>query len=256
MRRIRYNCALQEISNEAHNGDSDNMGQIVFSDVAGTIIEGNPWDYVRQHPGYNRPRGERELWKFLPVVIGRRLNLVTDTTFRIRWLKGMAAIFDGMEREAIIALFDDVVNQRMAHLYRDDVIARLKAHQQQGDTVIMVSGMFVEMVQLFADRIGADGALGTHMAYDGDIALGEIAGQPCVGPGKLDFIEAYLRDHHPGVAISDCYGYADSYSDRAMLGAVGHGVATYPEPDLLEFAQTQNWEIIPAQSSASTHHPR
>lgn len=224
------------------------MGQIVFADIAGTIIEGNPWDYVRQHPNYNKSRGQRELWKFLPAVIGRRLTLITDTDFRIRWLKGMSAIFDGMEREKIIEIFDDVVNNKMAHLYREDVIVRLKEHQQNGDTVIMVSGMFVDMVQLFADRIGADGALGTHLAYEDNICSGKIEGQPSVGPGKLARIETYLQANHPNVRLTDCYGYADSYSDRVMLGAVGHGVATYPEPDLLEFAQSKGWEIMPSQA--------
>lgn len=224
------------------------MGNIVFSDIAGTIIEGNPWDYVRHHPNYNKALGQRELWKFLPAFIGRRINLITDTTFRIRWLKGMSATFGGMKRDQILEMFDSVVNDKMAHLYRDDVIARLKEHQQNGDTVIMVSGMFVEMVQLFADRIGADGALGTLLAYEKDICLGRTEGAPVVGPGKLERIEAYLQANYPDVKITDCYGYADSYSDRSMLGAVGHGVATYPEPDLLEFAKDKGWEIIPAQS--------
>jgi HAD superfamily hydrolase (TIGR01490 family) len=221
------------------------MTQLVFCDVAGTILEGNPWDYVRQHPKYDQQRGQRELLKFLPFWLGRKAKLVTDTHFRNRWLKGMAAIFEGMPRADVQEIFDDVVNNKMTHLYHHDIIERLHEHQAHGAKVVMISGMFVDMVRLFAERIGADDAIGTPMAYDGEIALGRVGGDTCVGPRKITYIREYLQEHHPDVRIEDCYAYADSYSDRSMLGAVGHGIATYPESELRQVAQAEGWQILP-----------
>ncbi len=223
------------------------MSNIVFSDVAGTVIEGNPWDYIRQHPMYDEWQGQRQILKFLPIYLGHKINLVSDSAFRDKWLRTMAGALAGMTRQEISTLYADVLDNYMAHLYHDDVIARLKQHTENGASVVLVSGMFVEMVEMIADHIGAAGAIGSQMAYNTDgIATGGVDGATCVGARKLDFIRQYLQTHHPETDLSACYGYADSYSDRSLLSAVGHSVATYPDEGMRHIAESNGWEIIPA----------
>ena len=223
------------------------MVQIVFSDIAGTIVTGNPWDYIRKHEKYNHKQGQRELRRFLPVYFGRKLRLISDTSFRHNWLIRVGAAFKGMSRDTIREIYQDTVANQMSPNYREDVIDRLKQHQQNGAKVILVSGMFRDLVEAFADYVGADGAIGTHLYYDANgITDGTIDGETCVGYRKPQFVERYLNEHYPDVSITDCYGYADSYSDRSLLDAVGHGVATYPDDQLRQVALTKGWDMIPA----------
>lgn len=222
------------------------MTQIVFSDIAGTVVAGNPWDFIRKHPLYHQEQGRRELRKFLLIYIARRLRLISDTTFRHYWLHHMAASFAGTSREDLLTIYRDTVTQAMADSYQQDVIARLREHQAAGAKVILVTGMFIELAEAFAEHLGMDGAIGSRMAFRDGIVTGEIEGETCVGPRKLDYIKRYLAQVDANLSVSDCYGYADSYSDRALLGAVGQGVATYPEARMRTFALEQGWEIIPA----------
>jgi HAD superfamily hydrolase (TIGR01490 family) len=226
------------------------MSDVVFSDVAGTVIEGNPWDYIRQHPMYDRWQGQSEVLKFLPRYIGHKLNLVSDSQFRDKWLRTMARALQGMEQNEIRTMYADVLDNYMGHLYHEDVVVRLQQHAENGASVVLVSGMFVEMVEMIADRIGAQAAIGSRMAYDAQgIATGDVTGETCVGTRKLDFIRRYLDEHHPGTTLEACYGYADSYSDRSLLSAVGHSVATYPDDGMRTIAESNGWEIIPAQTA-------
>lgn len=222
------------------------MVQVVFSDIAGTIVAGNPWTAIRQHPLYNQEQGKRQMRRFLPIYAARKLRLMSDTNFRHQWLVHMAAGFAGLRYEDILTIYRETVQSGFTEAYQQDVIARLRQHKANGAVVVMVSGMFVELVQAFAEYVGADDALGSRMEFEDGIATGRVVEPTCVGPRKLEFIRDYLTKHYPSVSLAECYGYADSYSDRALLGAVGHGVATYPEARVRNLAQRNGWEIIPA----------
>ncbi|MEL6306663.1 MAG: HAD-IB family hydrolase [Chloroflexota bacterium] len=220
---------------------------VVFSDVGGTIFEGAPWTHLQQHPLWNKDRGRWEFLKFLPTYIGSKTSLVSEMNMRHRWLEGMATILAGIARNDLQAMYRETIQGAMQPIFRSDVVARLQEHKAQGNTVVLVSGIFVDMVKLIAEDIGVDDAIGTRMAFDSNgIATGKLTGVPCVGTHKINYMQQYLNDNAPNIALTDCYGYADSYSDRALLSAVGHSIATYPDDNMRTIAQTKGWEIIPA----------
>ena len=219
---------------------------VVFSDVGGTVFTGAPWSHLRNHPSWNKTRGNLEFAKFVPTYIGKKLTLVTETDFRRRWLAGMAEVFKGMSREELRTMYRETIEGELQNIFRKDVIARLQQHKADGHTVMLVSGIFTDLVQLIAENIGIDGAIGTTMEFKDNIATGNLVGIPCVGTQKIEYIKQYITNNHPDVDLADCFGYADSYSDRALLSVVGHGVATYPDDGMREVALSSGWEIMPA----------
>jgi HAD superfamily hydrolase (TIGR01490 family) len=222
------------------------MSYVVFSDVGGTVMKGTPWNIIRKHPSYNKMRGRIELVRFLPTFVLNQLNIIGESEMRKQWLARMAASFTGLSRDTIATMYRDAIENDFQQVLRQDVIARLQEHKQQGATVIMVSGIFTDLVQQLAEHIGIDGAIGTQVEYKNNIATGRLFGEPCVGKNKIDFIHQYMQANHPTIKLEDCYGYADSYSDRALLSAVGHGVATYPDELMRETAEDSGWELFPA----------
>lgn len=219
---------------------------VVFSDVGGTVFEGAPWSHLRAHPSWNKSRANIEFVKFLPVYGLSRIGILSETRMRRLWLAGMADIFKGMSRNDLQTMYSETIESHLKNIFHEDVVARLQAHKADGHTVILVSGIFTELVQLIAENIGIDGAIGTQMQFKNDIATGKLVGIPCVGTQKIEYIKQYISNNHPHTDLADCYGYADSYSDRALLSAVGHGVATYPDDDMRQIAVSSGWEIIPA----------
>jgi HAD superfamily hydrolase (TIGR01490 family) len=219
---------------------------IVFSDVGGTVIEGAPWVHLQKHPNFNTERNRWEMYKFLPVYAASKIKLISETAMRQQWLKGMARVLKEMPREQLRSMFRETIEGDLQSVLRRDVIERLQAHKANGATVILVSGIFSDFVELIAEHIGIDGAIGTRLEYNSDTTTGRISGIPCVGAQKIEYIHQFIRENQPDTDLADCYGYADSYSDCALLSAVGHGVATYPDDNMRVVAQANNWEIMPS----------
>lgn len=223
----------------------DNMvKQVAFFDIAGTIVAGDPWKYVRRHPSVDRNRVRMTVFAFLPVWFGKRIGLLSDNIYRDRWLAQAAGLFKGWNAAQMDDVFKDVALSQMKDRYHDAVVQRIQQHKAQGDHVVLVSGMFEGLSRIFAQKVGADEALGTRLRFSDQICVGKIEGATIVGPRKLERLKQYLAENFPNVHLSDCYAYADSYSDLPMLSAVGHGVAVYPDEMLENHAREHQWEMI------------
>ncbi len=217
---------------------------VVFCDIAGTIVQTEPWRYVRQHPSIDKSSKRRAMARILPLWAASKVGLVPDVWFRHQWLLAMASLFRNWKRDQLQALFEWVVYDQMKALFYEDVIARLRQHQRDGARLVLVSGVFQEFARVYAQRVGADDAIGTPLQFVGDVCTGRVAGPTCVGERKVMLIRDYLGQLETSPPLSNCYAYADSYSDHTMLEAVGHGVATYPDPRLRHLASQKGWEIF------------
>jgi len=222
---------------------------VVFSDVGGTIFGGEPWSHLRHHPKFNQMRLRIETLKFFPTFIMHRTGFIDETQMRRIWLAGMAQILKGMKREDVLQMYSETLEGSLQDVMRHDVIERLQKHKAEGATVVLVSGIFADLVELIAKHIGVDAAIGTNMEFVGEVVTGKLIGIPSVGAQKIDLIHQYMRDNHPQTKLEDCYAYADSYSDRALLSAVGHGVAAHPDSKMRAAAIVNNWEIIPSDET-------
>jgi HAD superfamily hydrolase (TIGR01490 family) len=222
---------------------------VVFSDVGGTIFGGEPWSHLRHHALFNQGRLRLETVKFLPTMILHRTGVMDETQMRRNWLAGMAQILKGMKREDVLTMYRETLEGSLQDVMHHDVIERLQEHKANGATVVLVSGIFSDLVELIANHIGVDGAIGTRLEYLGEVVTGKLIGIPSVGSQKIDLIHQYMRENHPQTKLEDCYAYADSYSDRALLSAVGHGVAAHPDKKMREAAIAHQWEILPANGT-------
>jgi phosphoserine phosphatase len=70
---------------------------------------------------------------------------------------------------------------------------------------------------------------------------GGIVGEPCYGAGKRIWGERIAAEH--GAPMRDCTFYTDSFSDLALLEAVGHPVAVNPDVRLRRRAHERGWPI-------------
>lgn len=219
--------------------------RVAFFDIAGTLIAGNPWDSVLSHPDIDRRRVRMAYLRILPIWLARKARLIPDALFRHYWILEMARILQGWSEEQTHRLFAWVVEQQMAVHDREPVIARLRQHKEAGEHVVLVSGIFDDMVRAFAQVLDADGGIGSKLVYQGGRCSGKIDGPTIGGKNKLDSIQQYLQDNGFSISLAECYAYADSFSDAPMLSAVGHAVATYPDSALRILAVERAWKILP-----------
>jgi HAD superfamily hydrolase (TIGR01490 family) len=215
---------------------------MVFFDIEGTLVSNNTWKTVIAHPEVAQGRVRRAYAEVVPPWLLARVRLLNDTTFRHKWVVSMAKLFNGWTSIQLNDLFLWVAQ----HVeYHQDVVEKLRQHKRDGQTVILVSGIFEEGAKQIAAHLGADDGIGTRLGFAQGVCTGEITGESCAGGRKLDFIRAYLQRHGRTDDLAEAYAYADSYSDIPMLAAVGYATATYPEDDLRSEALQRGWTIFP-----------
>lgn len=225
---------------------------LAFFDVAGTLVAGNSWRGLLKSDKIAKSRLVM-LYPFLfPAWYGKKLKLISDARFRQIWIRQMAWLLKGLPRSETEAIFRWIAAEFMADDYREDVVARLKAHKANGDRVFLVSGMFTGFTQAFADYLGADAGLGTELGYDdNDICTGQIIGEGCAGELKPLFLQRYLDAHGIDWQAEETFAYADSFSDVPLLAMADHATATYPDEGLQAVVAERGWALITAEAPVS-----
>lgn len=222
------------------------MTSTAFFDVAGTLVSGNPWTYVFEHPRVSKRRVQLA---YVPVTFWwwmKKLHVVDDTRFRHHWLWSVVGVFKGWPREEMRQVFaDSVAASRAAGEFISETAERIAWHKAQGHRVVLVTGLFDLFADEYVRAVGADAAIGSPLAFDSKgVSTGKLAGPTIGGPTKLDAMRGYLEREKLNPDLHAHYAYADSYSDVPMLSSVGNPYAVHPEPELAEFAKAHGWPIL------------
>ncbi|HNS60022.1 MAG TPA: haloacid dehalogenase-like hydrolase, partial [Anaerolineales bacterium] len=118
---------------------------------------------------------------------------------------------------------------------REDVVARLIKHRENGAQVYIASSSVEPFIAPFAKRIGAD-VIGTPVKIvNGRVML---AGELVASENKIQQVLNRL-----GVKRVD-FAYGDTEQDIPLLEHADHPVAVYPDKNLKAHALERGWEII------------
>ena len=224
--------------------------RIALFDVDGTLVDGHVWRAILSHPEVSRWRVRWLYARTIPAQLARKAGWLDETSFRDGWVRGLAGLLRGQSRDWVRRLAEWTADEFLASMYRQDVIGVLKEHKRQGDSVVLVSTMFTDVLEAISRRLDADAWLGTALSFTSDgTANGRLDSKSCVGPHKLDFVRDYLSAHRKGSGLEACVAYADSGSDLPLLAAVGEAVAVYPDSALRQEALARGWRLLPADET-------
>jgi HAD superfamily hydrolase (TIGR01490 family) len=136
-------------------------------------------------------------------------------------------------RETLADVVDPIVFGEALELMRD--------HRTAGRRVFIVSSSPEEIVLPLAEYLGADEAIATRAAIDGD---GRYTGEVdfyAYGAFKAGALHEVAARHDIDLAAS--FAYSDSITDLPMLEAVGSPIAVNPDRELRRVAQERGWEM-------------
>ena len=113
-----------------------------------------------------------------------------------------------------------LVEQELWKNRREDVVARLVKHHEEGAKTYIASSMMEPFLEPFARRIGAE-VIGTPT----EIVNGQLrlVGDMVVNEKKIEQVLSRLAVDRVDVA------YGDSFMDIPMLEHADHPVAVYPD---------------------------
>lgn len=132
------------------------------------------------------------------------------------------ALLEGRDEEQVRQSSATFALDHLAHEGRQDVLARLNWHLEQGHDVVIVSASPQLYVDVVANDLSVSGALGTRLAADASGKLtGGYAGKNCRGSEKLRRLDEWIESrHYPSVPV--VYAYGNSRGDKRMLGRATH----------------------------------
>jgi HAD superfamily hydrolase (TIGR01490 family) len=174
-------------------------------------------------------------WQVLFVLRGasaERVRSAAEDGMRI--LAGFSV--DDMRR-----LVGEAMEPVLRPLVYEEPLALLRRHRERGERVYIVSATLQEIVELVAEDLGFDGAIGSTCEIVDGVYTGRSL-RAAHGIGKAVALRALARDE--GIDLAASTAYSDSYSDVPFLEAVGHPVAANPDRKLGRIARERGWEVV------------
>lgn len=219
-----------------------------FFDVDGTLTTTRVWQgimkYFKQHGG-RRGTHLAFLGLHYPLYFLHKLGLLSESGFRAPWAAHLGWYFRGYSIEEAIGIWDWIVEEFIVENWREDTRAILSAHCEAGDLVMLVSGGPIPLLKRIAAELDVDHVVGTDFETRDGKFTGRTVGPVCLEKHKAKRLMAYLERNGYQVDFNSSFAYADSISDRSLLGMVGNPVAVYPFDDLRVLAIQRGWRIYP-----------
>ncbi len=222
------------------------MTTAAIFDMDGTLCTNSTWKGLARYTKLHR-HNRRWYYAFMtlhaPIFPLHRFKLISKGQARTVWAGHMPWMLRGMSLEQGERAFSWIVDEYLLPSQKPDIVALLREHKARGERVILLSGSFQPLLEIIAQRLGADVALGMQIEQREGRYTGRKLGPVCQGEGKAARLRAYLAEVGNDVDLSASSAYADSYFDLPVLDMVGRAVAVYPDGGLAELAAQRGWDV-------------
>lgn len=222
-----------------------------FFDLDGTLFRGYLWGGITKYHLLHRkklPVLLSYLATHLPLVPLKELGLLSEERFLRSWATDLAVMMGGLNQEEVKALFHWVTERYAVDSFRPDIVAALRQHQDRGDTVVLLSATFQELLELIGYRLGVVHVVGTKLEMVRNKYTGRIVKPLCFGAGKAKLLQDFIDSAKLEVDLASSFAYADSIHDVPVLEMVGNPVVVYPDERLWVYARKKGWRILEGKS--------
>jgi HAD superfamily phosphoserine phosphatase-like hydrolase len=210
---------------------------IVISDMMGTLTTGSPFLGMVDWEKHNQSKfmARFHLAVITPSYILAKNGLIDWQAWGQKLMVDSLAYIKNADEAKLRHVSEWMVEHNLWKQRREDVVARLVKHREEGARVYIASSAFEPFIEPFARRIGAQ-AIGTPIK----IVNGRVipAGELVANEKKIEQVLSRLGVDRVDVA------YGDTVLDIPLLNHADHPVAAYPDKNLKQVALDKGWEII------------
>ena len=126
-------------------------------------------------------------------------------------------------------------------LVYDEPLALVARHRERGEPSYIVSAALQEVVDVIAEDLGFEGALGTLCEVEDGAYTGRGI-RSLHGEHKAAAVRELAATE--GFDLAASTAYSDSHTDVPFLEAVGHPVAVNPDRELRRLAAERGWPVL------------
>jgi HAD superfamily hydrolase (TIGR01490 family) len=170
-------------------------------------------------------------WQLMFMLRGASADTVK------RAAEGGLLVLRGYSPQEMQALVVDSMERVLKPLVYAESLDLVERHRGRGEPVYIVSATLQEIVQVIADDLGFDGALGTIVEVEDGKYTGR-ATRPLHAENKARCIREL------GYDLAASTAYSDSHTDLPFLEAVGHPVVVNPDRKLRRIAVQRGWPVL------------
>jgi len=210
---------------------------IVVSDMMGTLTTGSPViglvDWIRHHQ--SKWQANFYMASITPAYLMAKRGWIDWQEWGQKLMVESLSMIRDATPAKMVEVGEWAVEHNLWKKRREDMIARLIEHRQNGAQVYIASSVIEPIIEPFAKRIDAQ-MIGTPVEYEDGCV--RIAGDLTAAERKIEKVLNRLT-----VERVD-YAYGDTMQDVPLLEHAEHPVAVYPDEKLRATAQERGWKII------------
>lgn len=223
------------------------MQKLVFFDLDGTLI--------------NNPSSEKlyVFWLLAHGHIGIK-QIIYSLKFIGKWLHKFKseimvknkAYLCGLPVEETIQKAKQFTRQKLLPRLRSHIIERLKQHQAQGDTIILLTGAPKFIAEVFAKQLEIFETRAAEFYHTNNRFNDWPPSQHPFAQEKVTVAQKVCEKYNTNLCNS--IAYANSIYDLALLEKVGRAVVVTPDRKLRRIAVQRKWEIIEKTNRSISQH--
>lgn len=211
--------AIFDLDNTLLNGDSDYLwGRFL---VQQGMVDGELY--------------ERENQRFYEEYKAGTLDIFEFLRFSLRPLAEH-------DLDTLLALRRDFLQRDIEPIILPQARALIEDHRRRGHLLLIITATNRFVTEPIAERLGVDDLIATDPEFKHGRYTGEVSGPPSFRQGKVERLNAWLKQGGHNLASS--WFYSDSHNDLPLLELVSHPVAVDPDDTLRQHAAYKGWPCI------------
>lgn len=211
--------AIFDLDNTLLNGDSDFLwGEFICEQG---LVDKHEYHEKNRHFHQQYMDGELNITEFVEFVL---------------------APMAGKKVDEMNALHEKFMQQKIKYIMTRQARKLIAKHQDAGHETLIITATNEFITRPIATAYGIDNLLATPVEVKRGKFTGQSPGTPCFQEGKIERLEAWLKDN--GHEPEETWFYSDSRNDIPLLEQVDNPIAVDPDDALFDHAELLGWEVI------------
>jgi putative phosphoserine phosphatase/1-acylglycerol-3-phosphate O-acyltransferase len=156
-------------------------------------------------------------------------------------MSASTAAYRGLAESVLEELGQEVFEKHLATQIYPESRALVKAHQDKGHTLAVVSSATRYQADPLARDMQIPHVMCTRLEVEDGIFTGRVVHPTCYGEGKASAVQE-LKRHHD-LDLDESYFYTDSHEDLPLLEIVGRPRPLNPNQRLAQLAKERTWPV-------------
>jgi putative phosphoserine phosphatase/1-acylglycerol-3-phosphate O-acyltransferase len=157
------------------------------------------------------------------------------------FMAAATSAYRGTAESVLEEIGEEVFHKDLAREIYPESRALVRAHQEMGHTVAVVTSATRYQAAPFAEDLGIEHVLCSELEVEDGIFTGRVVHPTCYGEGKAEYARRLAVDCDLDLDAS--YFYTDSDEDLPLLEIVGHPRPLNPNNRLAQIAKERSWPV-------------